>query len=458
MVYSFAADINANSANQVDNVPNGSNAFFNLQTPGALPQPVWPNFNPAQTPLPGQTAGFNGFTSLDRNASRPPRQNQWSIGIQRELSRNLVIEASYVANRGVWWTNLAPLGRLNQVSPEAYAAYGLHPYTNAADNLLLSQQISTAPVISRVGVLTPYAGFPTTSTLINALRPYPQFSTINVTNSPTGKTWYDSLQVRANKRFSHGLQATATFTWSKAMVGTREDIFNPASSTKSIQNTDQPFLFNTGINYTTPGPEFLNFRIAKWLVKDWQLGAILQYSSGLPLTPPTATTTNNIGNSQMFRVPGQPLYLKDLNCGCINPYFDQVLNPNAWVNPVNGTFGPGPVGSVTLAGLLYTDFRQARRPQENLNFGRNFRIKEKLNLQIRAEFVNIFNRTQIGNPSTTNPLAAPTRNGSGYYTGGFGVINDVVATGATPSFTQNAVVGQLYQQPRQGTLIARFTF
>ncbi|PWU02644.1 MAG: hypothetical protein C5B51_20485 [Terriglobia bacterium] len=461
-VYSFAPDITANSANQIDSAPAGPNAYFNLQTPGVLPQPVWPNFDPGQTPLPGQTTGFNGFTSLDRNIARPPRQVQWSIGIQRELSRNLVIEASYVGNRGVWWSQNGPLGRLNQVSPEAFAAYGLHPYTDPNDNLLLGQQISSAPVISRVGVLTPYAGYPTTSTLINALRPYPQFSTINVTGSPTGKTWYDSLQVRANKRLSHGLQATATFTWSKAMVLTREDIFNPASSSKSIQSTDQPFLFNTGITYTTPAAEFLNNRALKWLTKDWLTSAILVYGSGLPLTPPVATTVNNLAGSQMFRVAGQPLYLKDLNCGCINPYFDQVLNPKAWVNPVNGGFGPGPIqttiGALTLSALYYSDFRQARRPQENLNIGRNFRIREKMSLQIRAEFVNIFNRTQTGNPVTANPQAPPTKNQVGYYTGGFGVINDVVAVGATPSITQNAVVGQLYQQPRQGTLIARFTF
>ena len=463
LVYSFAPDIAANSANQIDSAPAGSNAFFNLQTPGVLPQPVWPNFNPGQTPLPGQTTGFSGFTSLDRNASRPPRQNQWSIGIQREISANLVIEASYVGNRGVWWSSNGPLGYLNQVSPAAFAAYGLHPYADPNDNLLLGQQISTAPVIARVGTLTPYPGFPTSSTLLNALRPFPQFSTISITNSPTGKTWYDSLQVRANKRYSHGLQTTATFTWSKAMVLTREDLFNPTSSQKSIQSTDQPFLINAGINYTTPAPEFVSNRLAKLVAKDWQIGAVVQYGSGLPLTPPAATTTNNLGSSQMFRVPGQPLFLKDLNCGCINPYFDQVLNPKAWVNPANGTFGPGsvqtaPTPGLTLPGLFYMDFRQARRPQENFNFGRNFRIKERLNLQIRAEFVNIFNRTQIGNPVTTNPLSSPTKNNVGQYTGGFGVINDVVAVGATPSFTQNAVVGQLYQQPRTGTLIARFTF
>ena len=72
--------------------------------------------------------------------------------------------------------------------------------------------------------------------------------------------------------------------------------------------------------------------------------------------------------------------------------------------------------------------------------------------------MNIFNRTQIGNPSTVNPLAAPTKNGASQYSGGFGVINETLALGATPSFTQNGVVGQLYQQPRTGTLIARFTF
>ena len=78
---------------------------------------------------------------------------------------------------------------------------------------------------------------------------------------------------------------------------------------------------------------------------------------------------------------------------------------------------------------------------------------------IRAEFTNILNRTQIGNPGTTAPAVAPTKNGAGQYTGGFGVINLVVAGPNTqPSQTLNAVVGQLYTLPRSGTLIARFSF
>jgi hypothetical protein len=167
-------------------------------------------------------------------------------------------------------------------------------------------------------------------------------------------------------------------------------------------------------------------------------------------------TQVNGSTSYMLRDPTQHLYLKDINCGCINPYTDQVLNPKAWVNPANGSWG---------SNALYGDFRQARRPQENFNIGRNFRMGKEgqYNLQIRAEFVNIFNRTYLGVPSTVNPLAGVSRNQAGQITGGFGGINAVVPVNALPSSpsvsggtctSSNALCGL----PRSGTLIARFSF
>src|SRR6202011_4500641 len=144
------------------------------------------------------------------------------------------------------------------------------------------------------------------------------------------------------------------------------------------------------ILYTTQ--KWFTNRTLNTVVADWAIGAFAQYGSGLPLTPPAATNTNFIGGSEQFRVSGQPLYIKNLNCGCINPYSDVVLNPAAWSNPANGTFGPA-------TGTLYGDFRAARRPLENVNFGRTFRIKEKVRFQVRAEFTNILNRTQILTPA-----------------------------------------------------------
>jgi hypothetical protein len=445
LIYAVPPDINLQNTADITNTPTGINAFYPLNVAGTIPQPTWPNFNVGQTPLPGQTtSGFLGY--LDPGAARPARQNQFSAGMQREITPNTVIEAAYVANRGVWWPG--PLGYVNQVSPAAFAAFGLSPYTNPADNMLLGDTLANPAVIARIGNYLPYPGYATTNTLANALRPFPQFSTIVDQNSPTGRTFYDSLQAKGTHRLSHGLSAQGSFTWSKSEVGIRPILFQ--QSNKSLEPTDQPFLFNMNILYVTQ--KYTGNRLVTLLTKDFAIGAFLQYGSGLPLTPPAATNTNYLGGSEQYRVPGQPLYLKNLNCGCINPYQDQVLNPAAWANPANYTFGPA-------TGTLYGDFRSARRPQENLNFGRTFRIREKYSLSIRAEFVNIFNRTQIGNPITTSPASALSHNNVGQLSGGFGVINETVSgPNVAPSVTANAVVGQLYQLPRTGTLIARFQF
>jgi hypothetical protein len=79
---------------------------------------------------------------------------------------------------------------------------------------------------------------------------------------------------------------------------------------------------------------------------------------------------------------------------------------------------------------------------ENISIGRVFRVKERGNLQIRAEFTNMFNRAEMNNPTATNPLATPTTTTTGQTTSGFGYIN----TGTT------------FSAPRQGQLVARFQF
>ena len=55
----------------------------------------------------------------------------------------------------------------------------------------------------------------------------------------------------------------------------------------------------------------------------------------------------------------------------------------------------------------YSDYRYQRRPLENLTLGRIFQIKERAALSIRAEFTNVFNRTEMNSPTATNALATP---------------------------------------------------
>ena len=173
---------------------------------------------------------------------------------------------------------------------------------------------------------------------------------------------------------------------------------------------------------------------------------MLRYASGLPIMSPIASNglsqilfratgaTGCCGGTFMNRVPGVPLFTQDLNCHCFDPSTNFVLNPAAWVNPPAGQFG--------TAAAYYNDYRYQRRPVENISLGRVFRIKEKTSLQIRAEFTNIFNRTQVNNPTSTNGLATQTRNTAGLTTAGFGYINN----------------GTTFSPPRQGQLVARFIF
>ena len=74
----------------------------------------------------------------------------------------------------------------------------------------------------------------------------------------------------------------------------------------------------------------------------------------------------------------------DINCHCFNPTTTQVLNPAAFTNVPNGQFAANQAS--------IRSFRGPRIPSENANFSRNFRVKERYNLQVRAEFTNIFNR------------------------------------------------------------------
>ena len=403
----------------------------------------WPNFDPGQYPKLGTLTSPNVY--YDQNAGRPARQWQWSIGLQREVTRDLVVEASYVANRGVWW-NSAGLVNNNALTPQMLAARGLDA-TLLADRSLLTGNLTSAAAINR-GFRAPYAGFPLTSPVAQSLRPFPQFGTLTPWWAPLGKTWYDSLQAKATQRFSHGLSATGVFTWQKQLSmgsanvpnvggggGAVNDVFNRAQN-KYLSPFDQPFLFNLSVNYTVPALD--GSRILSWAVRDWTVGAFLSYSSGMPILAPTS---NNALASVLFRgtfanrVAGVAPFTQDLNCHCFDPNAKFALNPAAWLPDT-------PAGQFGTSAAYYSDYRQQRRPQENLSAGRVFRIRESIIFNVRAEFTNVFNRTQMGNPTSGNAGAAQTTNAAGKTTAGFGWIN--TANVAAPA--------------RAGTIVARFQF
>jgi len=474
IVYSPTSNASGSATNSANAGTPATNQWL-FQLKDGLPntvRPVWPAFDPANAQIPGSVVGAPTF--LDPNAGRPARQFQWSAGIQREISRNFVVEATYVANRVVW----SPLGAntlnpLNAVSVADLNRYGFTDFTNTNDAALLTATISTLTAAQKSNLaargvnLAPYSNFPSTQIVRQALFPYPQYSVtagagIQPSGAPVGKVWYDSLQATITKRLSHGLSLNANYTFSKTLdLLSSPDVFNRGLG-KDLAPNDLPHQFRLSAEYTTPKLQkgiFQN-KILSYVFSDWGMGWFLQYQSAVAVARPTTNTTTPIsqflgrgpGSAQL--IAGQPLYSVDwtdlsgvhhtdeldINCHCYDPTKTIVLNPKAWANIPDGVFG---AQQSTIRGL-----RGVRQPLENVNFSRNFRIKERMSFQIRAEFQNAFNRARWGTTGSGpvnvgNFQSAPTTNAqTGLYSGGFGTI---VPTGGTANF-------------RTGLLIARLVF
>jgi hypothetical protein len=458
---------------QTAGVPGFGQALFNLQDgPPSNVKPVFPNFSAGAFPLVNQTAA--GPTNLDANAGRPARQMQWSIGIQRELTRNTVLEASYVANRGVWWSaTLGGAGGLtpvNSMSEQLLTKYGFS-LANPADAALLSTQLgqisaANKSLLAARGINIPYPSFPVTSTLLQSLLPFPQFTgNISPTVAPLGNTWYDSLQTTITQRLHHGLTVNGNFTWSKNLdLMSSPDIFN-RSLGKNISANDLPLQLRISAQYTSPTLKqgFLGRnKIVSYILSDWGIGVYTQYQSAPIIARPASAGANGIqkwlgrGPGPAEFVTGQSFWSTnwtdysgtvhtdpiDINCHCFDPTKNVVLNPNAWKNVTDGQWSSNESS--------FRDYRGIRYPTENANFSRTFRIREKMSLNIRGEFSNVLNRTRLPQPASgaigAGFATAPTKQTSGaligLYSGGFGTIVPTAGTAGA----------------RSGTIVARLIF
>jgi hypothetical protein len=472
-----------NTANPAQNGLQGGNPYAPGNPFGNEPV-VWPNLNEYKYPIPN-----NGILAPDAALpfvffdphNRPGRILTWSIGVQRALRRDLVVDVTYVGNRGVY----LPAPNLDQIASNSLtpagllSTYGIN-MNSASDRALLTDSLSNPAVQQRFpqfattllnGTLTSpyvYPGFPASQPLEQALRTVPQWEGVSPwLGPPMGKTWYDALQVAVTKRFSHGLQAAGNFTWASAeVIGAASDstyylgsqaltgdIYNFADN-KQLNQYVRPLAMTITFSYITPKftSDKAGMRVLSQITRDWQLGAVLRYQSGAYLGDPPS---NNLLTTQLGRIAGgftetfgnnfqnltgQPLFTANPNCGCFNPQTAQILNPNAWTDAPGGTWG-------TTAPFL-KNFRWQRQPAENASFARNFRVgKEgKYNLQFRAEFFNVFNRLFLSAPTVTNPLlpiVTGLYSGNPYNVSGFGSVATLNGAGDTP---------------RSGQLVGRFTF
>jgi len=419
--------------------------------------PVFPDFHPGVGFAPG-SIGTNP-TNLDRNSGRPARQLQWSVGIQREINHNFLVEASYVANRGVWWpaSGLAPV---NSMSVDLLAKYGFavgDANGNLLQTLVPNLNAAQKSTLAQHGVGLPYAGFASLSSpsVLSSLLPFPQYNgNISPTSAPLGNTWYDSLQLLATKRLSRGLTFSANYTYSKNLdLMSSPDIFNRALG-KNLSANDIPHLFRFQSQYVVPKLRatsgILSNKILKYALADWGMTWYLQYQSaglvgpatvnvGLPATVTTNPISKWLGRGpgpaqQALDANGQPISPwsidwtdysgvhhtdpLDPNCHCFDPAKTVLLNPKAWVSVPDAQWAANQSS--------IRSFRGIRQPTENVGFSRDFRFKERVSLHLRVDFANAFNRTRLPAISLANfTTAASFPNG---IPTGFGTMNPLSGT------------------------------
>jgi Carboxypeptidase regulatory-like domain/TonB dependent receptor len=407
------------------------------------------NFDPGAYPNVGQLNSPPPF--IVPNNGRPPRFLQTTIGFERAIGKDLSVDASFIDNRGVWLSSDGLRG-YNQLPPSVLMSkYGLD-VTKPADFALLTQPITSAAVMAR-GFTKPYATFPSGASLAQALRPFPQFSSVTDEYEHDGNTWYDALQVKVTKRLGYGLSGGLGYTWSKDLgtvsstgtYTTAIPIQDPTLSPKSQKSylaIDEPQMLNFYFNYEVPRASFAQSGWKAALFAGWTLDGIFHYQSGFPIQTPGSTSTltsatfaNGVWAN---RVPNQPLFLHNLNNHNVNPTTTFFLNPAAWANPAPGTYA--------TSKPYYGDFRGPRYPSEQLGFGKVLMVKESVRFSLRADFFNVFNRWAYPNLNMGSPFSTPQYNSDGSIANGFGYLGNSIS-GAGGNYA-----------PRSGELVARIQF
>lgn len=330
-------------------------------------------------------------TNLGQTLTTYLRQNlqgysqRWSMGVQHVLPGQLLLDTSYVANRG---TRLDVSRELN-ATPAEYLSRSLTRDQPRID--ALSQQFPN-----------PFRGtnpiYGANITRANLLRPFPHFGSIQQ-EEPGGYSWYHSLQVRAERRFAQGFTFQLAYTWAKIMEAT--EFLNaadprPYETVSAFDRTQR--LASSGI-WEVPigrGRQFANKlpRPVDFFLGGWQVGAIVALQSGGPLGFGNAIFNGDIAN---ISLPGGE---RDVDrwfntAAGFNRNANQQLASNYIQFPMrfNGIRGPG---------------------QRSWDFSivKNFPIRESVKAQFRADAYNAWNHTNFNNPTT-----APTNTAFGRITG-----------------------------------------
>ncbi|HEX4770999.1 MAG TPA: TonB-dependent receptor, partial [Bryobacteraceae bacterium] len=341
-----------------------------------------------------------------KETTRPPEFNNFNFSIQRQLSSNTLIEASY---NGVVGSHLqAQLLDYNQVNPAYLTAFG----SIAQSTAVLNSNVGSA-LANSFGIAAPYPGFK--GTVQQALRPFPQYTVIDTFGGQgdhSGHSTYHAGLIRLEKRYSSGVTFQTSYVFSKLITDADSYWGNAATNTangcclaadqynrrleKSIGEYDVTHNFKFGFVYDLPfgkGRQWLTHGPGAWILGNWGVNGVLTYASGTPVGI-TSTYTLPLYSTSARSTPYITSYTNwqpQWKNGSFDPSVDSFLSAAAF--PAQGVGSTAGFGNSTRYNPKVRTFPNLN---ENVSVMRAFPIRESIRFEFRAEAFNLFNRVRFG--------------------------------------------------------------
>jgi hypothetical protein len=339
---------------------------------------------------------------------RLPTLDAWNLTLQQEINKSTALQIAYVGSHGIhnmfdssnqFDPNQPTLNGFDQINPATGIAYTENDRRPYFDGIAQTLGVKYgAPFLWTQGL---------------------RFNANQATSS------YNALQVKLEKRFSHGVQFLSHYTWSRAMshesyyfgidpkIGYGASYYNRPNAFVFAGNWDLPMGRGKAFGGNSS-------RALDYLIGGYSLNGTVTIESGLPYTPgyancgadndtafqyggcrPNAISSNfGLGAGKIVNDPNLgpnvPYFTPSpyqLGGSCPTPTDPAALCPSTfgpYARPAAGTFGNIHRDSLYGPGLVNTDLSVAKK----------FALTERASLAFRADAFNLFNKANLGQPNS----------------------------------------------------------
>ena len=382
------------------------NAFIN--SPPALP----PQDVPTACAADNLSNNSIGCTSLGDgvpyNTIEAPYQQQWNLNVQRDLGRGLILTVGYVGSHGVHLfsqQNLNPSITSTSAAPGCGASSG-PPFFNLLNACSTPTGTPCVPTVANGNLSTclfgtfvqPPFGIP------GAVQPLlprvnDNYASLNE-NVTKGTSNYNSLQVSLVRQAARGITMQLSYTYSHCLDEQSGSYGLEEGATGLLDPYDPRYdygncSFDLRHNFVGNVIYQLPFH-GNRLVEGWQVSGIFTWQTGTPFSISDgfdqAGLDNNVASTRPNVTAGCDPYVNKRE-----PFFGSAIDEPLWINTACFSLEPaGTLGDARRDSLFGPRFM-------NLDFAllKNTKITERLQVQFRAEFFNIANRTDFFAPNAS---------------------------------------------------------